>query len=278
MPATVTFHVQPENAWLLEIPADEVDVRVNTMLYMANKAMQTAHAAPAAMSSEETLAFQRVYDMLQMAIPRSMQVQQNSSVKGTEGERSMDELIVEHFPHLKLTDCSGAPHGGDRQLLGDAFSILLEYKDYARTVDQKEVDKFTRDVRESGCDVGVFCSFGTRIVRKHPENLTFESVGAATVIYVPCAGRDGKRLLGVLEWAQWYCRRKPAQVADAQRLVDTAVRCLGEVDSLYRDLSMVSDQLKKQLQRLDEARLTSLTALRERLQTLASPAAPPPAG
>ena len=263
--AMCTFRVSAENSWVFDLKEDEISTRLNSMLYLAHIAMRSA--APS-MSMEQSQAFQRVYDMLQIAIPRSIQVQQNSSTKGAEGERSMDDLILERLPALQLVDCSTSAHGGDRRLNGDGFSILVEYKDYARTVESKEVDKFLRDLRESGCNAGVFCSFNTRIAKKHKDNLTIENTGGALAVYIPSAGRDGQRLMVVLEWVQWLCQQRTNNTADSARIVDAASRALSEIDTLYRELSTVSEQLKKQLQRLDEARLTSLTALRERLSFL----------
>lgn len=263
---SVTFTPSTANAWIFNVPAAEFDIQLNAMLFLAHKAMQQAAPAPV-FGTEHAQAFQRVYDMLSAAVPQIVQTQHSSRAKGASAEKSMDDLISDSFPSWQLRDMSHVPHCGDRMLSLDERRILIEFKDYARAVPTKEVEKFERDLRENSARVGVMVVFDTHISKKHVSKMSIEVVGDSVAMFVPHAGRDGVRLLLALEFATWLARQSNVATGSDQPW-RTAAACLNDVDTLQRELSMVSEHLSREIARLNEARCTHLSALRTRLHSV----------
>ncbi len=54
----------------------------------------------------------------------------------------------------------------------DGKRLLIEVKNYSKTVDKKEVDKFLTDVNTTTCECGIFISFEQRIAGK--SRISFE--------------------------------------------------------------------------------------------------------
>ena len=269
----LTFGVWAANDWLHEVPEDTMETQVNSMLFLAHQCMQRAEATTQGMSSEHAQAFQRIHDMLSAVMPKMAQAAYASSTKGAIGEESMDDTIAQAFPQCRLRDTSGLAHGGDRILETYHGNILIEFKDYQSAVPDREAQKFMRDVRECGCKFGVMCSFDTHIARKPRDRLTIEKVGSTTVVYIPRAGRDGKRLLCALEFAIWELSQNHSSASESARDAQLAAGCLQEVDALYRELSASIDRLQKEIHKIGELRSNSLASLRANLRLLGHEAA-----
>lgn len=266
----ISFRVSPANSWIHEIPMEERDFRINSMLHLARRAESAVipTVAPPGMDDEMRAAMQRLHDKMDVAIPHALHVRHNSSAKGNAAEATLDETIAEHFPSLILTDSSQTPHHGDRMLVDNLgeVSIMIEYKDYRTPVPTAQVTKFERDARETGVTIALMVAFETHIARKPKNRLSIEQRGATTLVFLPNAGRDGSRLLPVLVWAEWVCRR---QYHAAQTHVDhvrpTAEAAVQAIDEAARELQLITDHLRSDLERLDRVRLAQLTAIRTRL-------------
>lgn len=267
---SITFTPIPQNEWIHELPVQERDVQLNSMLFLARKALTCTTAPMAAFTQEHAHAFQRVYDMLALAVPQIVHSKHASSTKGNTAETSLDDMIADAFPHCQLHDMSHQPRSGDRMLQCNDHKILIEYKDYTRPVPSKEVAKFERDLKENSARVGVMCVFETHICKKATNKTTIEHVGDAVAIYVPHAGRDGAKLLIALEFAMWMLRQQSSNsdACNKEVFARTALACIDEVDTLVRDLASISEHMQKEMHRLNESRLTALTALRTRLSEL----------
>ena len=267
---SVTFTPISQNEWIHDIPIQERDVQLNSMLFLAQKALTNTSAPVAAFGQEHAQAFQRVYDMLAAAVPQIVQNKHVSSTKGEAAEKSLDEMITDAFPHCQLFDMSHQARSGDRILSCNDQKVLIEYKDYSRAVPSKEVAKFERDLKENSARVGIMCVFDTHICKKVTHKTTIEHVGEAVAIYVPHAGRDGAKLLIALEFAIWMIGQKASKSeCNKETITRIACSCIDEVDTLVRDLASISEHMQKEMNRLNEARLSALTALRTRLHQLA---------
>ncbi len=185
-------------AWLSPLSDEDKNVHINAILSLAQRVMDSS--APTHVPPELRTELESIKSMVSLAIPRVMQNQLNSSVKGDDGEKSADDVIVESFPHLSLEDTSSSSKGGDRMLTDDAgCSILLEFKHYKSSVPTKEVEKFYRDLRLSSCKVGVFCSISSGICKK-PKKITFEPCGSSIAVFIPHAGTEHVKLLTIIAW------------------------------------------------------------------------------
>jgi len=91
-------------------------------------------------------------------------IEQNSSVKGKQGETSFDSL-VNQFTSWKLEDTSKIPDACDRQTSIRGCKTLFELKNYTNKVPNSEVDKFKRNMEQhKDAPLGVFISLKSMIV------------------------------------------------------------------------------------------------------------------
>ena len=94
-----------------------------------------------------------------------------SKAKGTQGETVFQELVQKAFgsvscnEYFELEDVGKEGHQGDLRMNWKGHKLLLEVKNYERSVDDKEVKKFLRDMEE-GRDVslGILVSLRSGIV------------------------------------------------------------------------------------------------------------------
>jgi hypothetical protein len=101
-------------------------------------------------------------------------IEQNSSIKGKQGETSFDSL-VNQFTSWKLEDTSKIPDACDRQSTIRGCKTLFELKNYTNKVPKTEVDKFKRNMEQhKDAPLGVFISLKTMIVDGAQELLYTE--------------------------------------------------------------------------------------------------------
>ena len=269
MPAILSINVMKENAWLLDVPEDDRELAANAAMYFGNVILkQSQQSFTPTMSIDQKEAFSRMEQLLRMAVPTMINQQCNSSTKGKKAEGSCDDLLAQHFGgRVSIHDCSHLAHAGDRMLGSD---ILLEYKDYARTVPTSEIEKFLRDMSETSAQIGVLCSFNSKFAKYPDGRPTFLKNADKVIILLPSCGYDGEKLVVIVEWALWYVSQ--LGVRRKQDIHETILKLskdvVGEVDALSRELSQCSDHMKREIQRLDNARNQSLKALKVRLDVL----------
>lgn len=88
----------------------------------------------------------------------------NSSKKGKIAETCGDELLKELGASYTIINTSEDPKSGDRRITKKGFDMLLDWKDYARNVGTKEVDKLKRDMIEQGIQCGMICNLQCGVV------------------------------------------------------------------------------------------------------------------
>jgi nucleoid DNA-binding protein len=115
-----------------------------------------------------------------------------SSRKGKMGERILLEILKSKFPTIGIEDVSGTPHSAD--ILLDS-TILLESKNYSKTVPSKEIEKFMRDMSESKVTFGIFVSFGVGITGHHRFSIDkftdpIHNNEVKFIVYVPYATEE----------------------------------------------------------------------------------------
>lgn len=236
------------------------------MLHLSRTMIPTE--TPAGMSIEQKMAFEKLTDILYGVAPSLIANSHKSAHRGKTGEMSFDELIRDHFPEFQIHDTSKTPHSGDRKLIGEGVSILVEYKNYQSVVPYAQFEKFERDLKESDASFGVFYSIHTNVARFHRERLSFRKAGDAIICVVP-AGGFGVRILHVLEWAIFFCKHRHRFAGcEMSRMTNGAETALLTVDALGQELNSVSDGLRKQLRCLDKAYLQALGSLRTTLKNM----------
>ena len=117
----------------------------------------------------------------------------NSSLLGKFNENIIEKYLKNHFPHYEVinTSVSGEKCGdiviNTHTNMG---KISIESKNYGpeRSIPSGEIDKFKRDLMNSGIKYGIFISTNSRITGK--SQIDFEQFDDKTIIYLGPAGHD----------------------------------------------------------------------------------------
>ncbi len=90
-----------------------------------------------------------------------------SSTKGQIGENTVIDIIQEKFPDFIVENTSKIPHAGDIQItLPSKKKMIIEVKNYNKTVDQDQIDKLKFDMKFSSITFAIFVSLNSGIVGK----------------------------------------------------------------------------------------------------------------
>lgn len=114
-----------------------------------------------------------------------LQRQQNSSLKGKDGEGMVYARLNMMFPTADVEDTHTIPHRGDFILRVDGITVMIETKNYSRNVQKAEIDKFYSDIdNSSNSDIGaaIFVSLHTGICNK--EDFQFEVRNGTPLIFI----------------------------------------------------------------------------------------------
>ena len=119
----------------------------------------------------------------------------NSQKKGTHGEVVFEDYLHRVFgsvgikEEFTLQNVGAEGHQGDIRMKWKNHSLLWEVKNYARNIDQKEVNKFLRDMEENpDISLGVMVSLNTNITgHQKTGNIDLEELRDGRIcIYVNC--------------------------------------------------------------------------------------------
>jgi len=111
--------------------------------------------------------------------------QQNSSLKGKDGEFIVYEKLNMLFPNADIEDTHSKPHRGDFIVCQEDMVMMIETKNYSRNVQKSEIDKFYNDIdNPSNSDIqcGVFISLNTGICNK--EDFQFEIRNNIPIMFI----------------------------------------------------------------------------------------------
>lgn len=110
--------------------------------------------------------------------------------KGQLGENVVYDILVEKFSDYQIENMSKIPHSGDIQVeLGSKNKIIVEVKNYNKTIDQEQIDKLKFDMKYSNIYYSIFISLNSGIVgRKRFELETFYfNKQNYIILYIPYA-------------------------------------------------------------------------------------------
>ncbi len=89
---------------------------------------------------------------------------------GEIGEKFIEDVITKNFKNIICDNISRINHSGDILLRvkdsGGDYNIMVECKKYSKSVPQKEVDKFYRDLNDSDNKFGIMISLDSKICGK----------------------------------------------------------------------------------------------------------------
>ncbi len=122
------------------------------------------------LQSQLQKSFQQVTDGFTTFKEQLLKTSTASQTKGKQGEQALAEYITRVFgstsvnEDFTLEDVGKEGHQGDLKMVWKQHKILWESKNYSRNVDQKEVNKFLRDMEENkDMSLGIMISLQTGI-------------------------------------------------------------------------------------------------------------------
>lgn len=111
-----------------------------------------------------------------------------STAKGSLGENVVMDILIDKFPNYLIENMSKVPHSGDIQLtLPIGTKIIVEVKNYNKTIDQEQIDKLKFDMRFNNIKGALFVSLNSGIVGKKKFELEFfkNNTEDYFIIYLP---------------------------------------------------------------------------------------------
>lgn len=111
-----------------------------------------------------------------------------SSTKGQSGENIVNDILLERFQDYNIENTGKIPHSGDFQLtLTNKNKLIIEVKNYNKTVDHNEIDKLKFDMKFNKINYAIFISLNSGIVGR--KKFQFESFyhdkNYYYILYVP---------------------------------------------------------------------------------------------
>lgn len=111
--------------------------------------------------------------------------QQNSSLKGKDGEGYVLGRLNMLFPTAEIEDTHTIPHRGDFVVRAPGMTMMIETKNYSRNVQKAEIDKFYNDIinpANSDVQCALFVSLNTGICNR--DDFQFEIIDNKPVIFI----------------------------------------------------------------------------------------------
>tara|TARA_A200000113_G_scaffold225284_1_gene245634 strand:+ start:1667 stop:2779 length:1113 start_codon:yes stop_codon:yes gene_type:complete len=124
-------------------------------------------------------------DSMRQDYESKLQRQQNSSLKGKDGEGMVYSRLNMMFPTADVEDTHTIPHRGDFILRVEGMTVMIETKNYSRNVQKAEIDKFYSDIdnpANSDIEAAVFVSLHTGICNR--DDFQFEVRNGTPLIFI----------------------------------------------------------------------------------------------
>jgi len=162
-----------------------------------------------------------------------------SSNKGIIGEQLVFD-ILERYYHIKST--AKYSKAGDFQIKTDVGNILIEVKNYSKTVGKIELDKFERDIaRDNKIRGAIFISLNSRIVG-YKESVHFEEelIDGRTMPIVYLSSKDSRIIKVMIDLIIAHMRSK-VRTSDID--IDFVISKVEELSKQMRLLSQCRTQI-----------------------------------
>ena len=198
----------------------------------------------------------RHYEEITRFIQDYVMVHTSPAKKGAFAEVEYEQMLMELFPESSIDRCGQSAGTCDLRLQQSPTSrpILLEIKSYSRSVPQKEVDKFIRDLSTQQCH-GLMISVSSGIT--HRGNMTVEMVdGQWVALYLPNHKRNEESLrmaIDLIQHGPWVKRN-----GDAQGDHTLTEQQMAQINELLRQLLLRDTRVIEQLRAAQRSLSTSL--------------------
>lgn len=124
----------------------------------------------------------------QQNLTNSITESKYSTLKGSMGENIVMDILIDKFPNCVVENMSKIPHSGDIQMsLPSRNKLIVEVKNYNKTIDQEQIDKLKFDMRFNNIRGALFVSLNSGIVGKKKFELEFfkNNMDDCFIIYLP---------------------------------------------------------------------------------------------
>lgn len=193
-----------------------------------------------------------------------LQGQNNSSMKGKQGEKRMETLLSTIFPTAEIKDTSGKTSCGDFIVTRRNYkNILIDTKDYQRVVPLEEIDKIIRDIELNKCH-GILVSQNSGIANKNDMEIGIHN--QHILVYIHNAGYDASKILIATNVIDYLDPILKTQVWNCEHTLSSEM--LSTINEEYRSLARQKETLIEHIKtsqsniisEISKIKLTSLSS------------------
>ena len=133
-----------------------------------------------------------LHEKLEVAAERDGD-RKKSTVRGEQGERFVEDLLLNLFPTAEISDQRRSRGRGDFVITLGNVHMMLEVKNYTKNVTKSEITKFERDMnRNAEYTCGILASLVSGVCGK--EDFSLEVINERPVLYIHRLTEDPNRL------------------------------------------------------------------------------------
>ena len=174
----------------------------------------------------------------------------NSTLKGKEMEDIVESVITTNFPDYTVECTAKKAYESDFCIhMDNCVTGLIEVKCYNESVNQKEIDKFIRDLTLSKYKFGIFASVTSGIVNKHRLSIEYINKNEQIIIYVPNINKEYSKLIWAIVLVEQLLKIK-----DKNRInyIDTnnILNIIDNYRETYSSVSKMSYSINEAKQRI----------------------------
>lgn len=207
----------------------------------------------------------------------------NSSIKGKTGETQLEDILNQMFPSCMVKNTSGTTASGDfilQQRENQKPNILFENKQYSVNVNNEEVNKFIRDMKQQNTH-GIFISQTSGIVCK--QQFEIQILDNLVAVYILNCNYDSDKIKIAVDIVDKIssCLSRFATHENLGENINITPDILNEINVEYGRFSsqklaliesmknMTRDMLKRVIEQVDDLKFPSLdTFLSNKLGTI----------
>lgn len=168
----------------------------------------------------------------------------NSTLKGQDGETSMEHLLNRMFPKAEIRSyTSKEGHRGDFSILEGDMNIMVETKNYSKNVPKVEITKFHRDMKENQeYTCGIFCSQKSGISKK--DDFSLEISNGRPVVYLHNLDKDPEKLKYAVSLFRMLLSMENLDINN-QEILEIILQRQGSVSKAYSNMKIMINKFKE---------------------------------
>lgn len=182
-------------------------------------------------------------------------IKNNSSKKGNLSEDIIYQIIRRRFRDCTIQETRHMPHHGDAiiglPINNKSIKIMVEIKNYTKSVDRDEIDKLISDMKHTGVKYCMFLSFKSSFVGRkemHIEEFRYHN-SDYFILYVPYLMEDvGKiefALLLINRIVEYHEKNTNTKRSELNWLMTNITDHLGQLDEEYSNFIKIKSQYQK---------------------------------